>query len=74
MIYERDIRLDFRHGAEGIMTTGRIHDPEGAKTIVILFKSAAGAILAIQRHTFKIVRFNDSGRLRVNPNATAGGN
>jgi hypothetical protein len=42
---------------------------------VISFKSAAGALLAIQRETFKMICFDDivSGRLRDDPDATAGG-
>ena len=43
--------------------------------MVISFKTAPGAILAIQRHTYKIVCFRDviSGRLKVDLNATARG-
>jgi len=57
------------------MTPGRIQDPEGAKTVVVSFKTAAGAILVVQRQTFKIVSFMDtnSGRLRVDTAATTGG-
>ncbi len=57
------------------MTPGRIQDPEGAKTVVVSFKTAAGAILAVQRQTFKIVSFKDpnNGRLRVDTAATTGG-
>jgi hypothetical protein len=57
------------------MTSGRIQDPEGAKTFVISFKTAAGAILAVHRQTYKIVSFRDinSGRLRVDTAATTGG-
>jgi hypothetical protein len=57
------------------MTPGRIHDPEGAKTVVVSFKTATGAILAVQRKTYKIVSFRDinSGRLRVDTVTTTGG-
>ena len=57
------------------MTPGRIHDQEGAKIFVVSFKTAAGAILAVQRQTYKIVRLrdNDSCRLRVDTSATIGG-
>jgi hypothetical protein len=57
------------------MTPGRIQDPEGAKTAVVSFKTAAGAILAVQRQTYKIVSFrdNDNGRLIVDTSATIGG-
>jgi hypothetical protein len=57
------------------MTPGRIQDPEGVKIVVVSFKTAAGAILAVQRQTYKIVCFRDSdnGRLRVDTIATIGG-
>jgi len=57
------------------MTPGRIQDPEGAKTVVVSFKTATGAILAAQRQTYKIVSFRDinNGRLRVDTAATTGG-
>jgi hypothetical protein len=57
------------------MTPGRIKDPEGAKTVVVSFKTATGAILAVHRQTYKIVSFRDinSGRLRVDTAATTGG-
>ena len=57
------------------MTPGRIQDPEGAKTVVVSFKTAAGAILAVQRQTFKIVCFKDTdnGRLRVDTTTTIEG-
>ena len=47
-------------GAVGGMTSGRIQDPEGANTAVVSFKTAAGAILAVQRQTYKIVSFRDN--------------
>jgi len=57
------------------MTPGKIHDPEVAKTVVVSFKTAAGAILAVQRQTYKIVSFMDIniGRLIVDTAATTGG-
>ena len=49
------------------MTPGRIHDPEGAKIIEVSFKTATGAIIAVQRQTYKIVCFKDmdNGCLRM---------
>jgi hypothetical protein len=43
--------------------------------MVMAFKTAAGAILAVPRQTYKIVYFRDAntGRLKVDPDATAGG-
>ena len=42
---------------------------------MVSFKTAAGAILAVQRKTYKIVSFKDinSGRLRMEMAATTGG-
>ena len=57
------------------MIPGRIQDPEGAKTTVVSFKTATGAILAVQRQTYKIVSFrdNDNERLKVDTTTTFGG-
>jgi len=57
------------------MTPGRIQDPEGAKTIVVSFKTTTGAIIAVQCQTLKIVCFRDpdNGRLRVDTTSTIGG-
>ena len=71
----KDTMINSHLGAAGVMTPGKIHDPEGAKTYVVSFKTAAGAILAVQRHTYKIVKFRDitSERLIVDTAATIGG-
>ncbi len=68
-------RINSHLGADGVMTPGRIQDPEGAKTVVVSLQTAAGAILAVHRQTYKIVCFrdNDIGRLRVDTSATIGG-
>ncbi len=57
------------------MSTRRIQNPEGAKTVTLSFKTAAGATLAIARQNIKIVCFSyvNSCRLRVDPDSTAGG-
>jgi hypothetical protein len=57
------------------MSTGRIKDPEGAKTVIMSFKTVAGAALAISRYNIKLVYFADvtTGRLRVDADATTGG-
>ena len=71
----RDIKINSHLGADGVMTPGRIQDPEGEKTVVVSFKTAARAIIAAQRQTFKIVCFTDldNGRLRVDTKTTIGG-
>jgi hypothetical protein len=71
----RDLRINSHLGAGGVMTTGRIQDPEGAKTTIISFKTAAGAVAAIHRQTYKIICFRDAtrGRLRVDTAATTDG-
>ena len=57
------------------MPTGRVQDPEGAKTIILSYKTAAGAVAAMQRQKLKIVCFTNThtGRLRVDNPATVGG-
>ncbi len=71
----RDIGINTHLGANGVMTPGRIQDPEGAKTVVVSFKTATGAIVDVQRSTFKIFCFKDvdTGRLRADTTATTGG-
>ena len=44
----RDARINTHLGA-GVITLGRIQDPERAKSMVISFKTAPGAILAVHR-------------------------
>jgi hypothetical protein len=68
-----DLRLNAHLGAGRIMTPGRIQDPEGAKTIVVSFKTAAGAIATIHRQTLRFVCYSDtiSGRLKIDRAATA---
>ena len=58
------------------MTPGRIiYDPEGAKTVVVSFKTTAGAVTSIQRQTLRFVCYNDtiSGRLKIEMAATTRG-
>jgi hypothetical protein len=57
------------------MSTGRVKDPERAKTIILSYKTAARAVAAIQRQNLKIVCFTDTNtsRLRVDNPATMGG-
>ena len=71
----RDLRVNTHLEAGGLMTPGRIQDPEGAKNVIISFKTTAGAEAAIHRQTFKIGCFKDTprGRLRVDTQATSGG-
>ena len=71
----RDLRLNAHLGAGGVITPGRIQDHEGAKTIVVPFETASGAITTIQRQTLRFVCFNDidSDMLMIDIAATAGG-
>ncbi len=73
--YSRDLRLNTHLGAGGAITQGRIQDPEGAKIIVISFKSATRSIAVTHRQTLKFVCFadTDSGRLVTNTTAIVGG-
>ncbi len=68
----RYLRINANLGAGGVMTPGRISGPEGAKTVVISFKTTAGAVAAIHKQTLRIVCFGDAvgGRLRVDASAT----
>jgi hypothetical protein len=56
------------------MTPGIIQDPKGANTLVLSFKTKAGAIAAIYKQTYKIAYFGDAvgGVLRVDTTAIAG--
>jgi hypothetical protein len=67
---QQDLRVNTHLGAGGAMTPGRIQDPEGAKLIVVSYKTAAGAAAAISRQTFKIICTADTktGRLSVYKN------
>jgi len=71
----QNLRLNTHLGARGAMSTGRIQDPEGAKTTILSFKTSAGAALVISRQNIKLVCFTDltTGRLRVDADATTGG-
>ena len=56
------------------MSLGRIHDPEGAKYLVISYQTAAGLIAAIGRQKFPIMTYKDAltGKLKFDENMTAG--
>ena len=54
---QQDLRVNHRLGAGGAMKLGRIQDPEGAKTIVVSYKTAPRAAAAISKLIFKIVCF-----------------
>jgi len=71
----RDARINTHLGAGGVMTPCRIQDHEGAKAMVISFKTTPGSILAVQRQTYKIVCFRDAinGRLKVDLDSTTRG-
>jgi hypothetical protein len=69
---EQDLSLNTHLGAEGAMSTGRVQAPEGATTIILSYKTAAGAVTAISRQNLKIVYFADihTGRLKVDTHVT----
>ncbi len=71
----RDMRINSHLGVGGVMTPGRIQYPEGAKTVIISFKTSEGAIALIHMQTYKIACFKDAtrGRLRMDAAATVGG-
>ncbi len=47
--WTHDLRLNAHLGAGGAMSTERIHDPEGAKKVILSFKTSAEAAMAISR-------------------------
>ena len=49
---DEDLSLNAHLGAGGSMFTGRVQDPEGAKTIILSYQTAAGAVVGIQRQNF----------------------
>ncbi len=57
------------------MSTRRIQDPDGAKKVIMSFKTAAGAAMAISRQNIKLICFADvtTRRLQVDAFATTGG-
>ena len=61
-------------GAEGAMSPRRVQDPEGTKTIVISFNTAARAVAAVVKRRFFITCYTeaDTGHLRLDPTLTAG--
>jgi hypothetical protein len=69
-----NLELNYHLGAEGIISTGRIQDPEGAKHLVISYQTAAGVIAAISKHKFSIMTYKDAltGKLKVDENMTTG--
>ena len=71
----QDLRLNKHLGTGGAMSTGRIQDPEGVKTVIMSFKTTSGAALAISRQNRQLICFADvtARRLRVDAYATAGG-
>jgi hypothetical protein len=66
------MRLNTHLGAGVAMSTERIQDPKGAKTIILSIKATTGATLAISRHDIKVVRITNAhtGRLRIDVDAT----
>jgi len=51
------LRLNTHLGVGGVISTGRIHDPERATAVILSYKTAAGDAIAIARKNIKIVCF-----------------
>jgi hypothetical protein len=66
--------LNKHMGAEGAMSPRRVHDPEGAKIIVLSYKTAAGALASVIKHMFVITCFTEAetGRMRLDLALTVG--
>jgi hypothetical protein len=56
------------------MSPGRVHDPEGAKTLVISYTSTTGATTTVIKRRFQITCYTEpeTRRLRVDPALTVG--
>ena len=52
--------LNNHMGAKGAMSPGRVQDPEGAKIIVLGYKTAAGAVTSVIKHKFVITCFTEA--------------
>jgi len=70
---QKNFELNYHLGAEGVMSLGRIHNPEGAKHLVISYQTAARAIASITIHRFPLMTYKDAltGRLKVDENMIA---
>ncbi len=69
------LRLSVHVGVGGVKSPGRAHDPEGARKIVISFKtSTCGVVVVVIRHKFPLVRHmgSQSGRVRMDANYSTG--
>jgi hypothetical protein len=72
---QKNLELNYHLGVDGVMSPGRIQDPEGAKHLVISYQTAAGGIAGIIRNKFPLVTYKDAlnGKLKVDEKMTAGG-
>jgi hypothetical protein len=72
---QQDLSVNQHLGAGGDMTPGRIQDLEGAKTIVVSYKTTTRSAATISIQLFKIVCFAylKSRKLIVDTDATMGG-
>ena len=69
---EQDLALNAHLGAEEAMSPRRVQDPKGAKTLVVSYRTRAGATTTIVKRMFQITCYTepDTGRLRVDPALT----
>jgi hypothetical protein len=61
-------------GAEGAMSPGRVQGPEGAKTIVLSYKTTAGAVASVIKHKLLLTCYTNehTGRRRLDAALTSG--
>jgi len=71
---EQSLELNQHMGAELAMAPGRVNGLEGAKTIVLSYKTVAGAVATIIKHVFLITCYKEdnTGRLRLDATLTLG--
>jgi hypothetical protein len=72
--YEQNLALNTHLGAEGAVSPERVQDPEGAKTLVVIYRTTSGATTTIIKRRFQVTCYiePDTGRLRVDPAFTTG--
>jgi hypothetical protein len=72
--YELKLYMDKHLGAEGAMSPGRVQDPQGAKTIVLSYKTTTGAVAIVVKHRFMLTCYTEehTGRMRLDAALTSG--
>jgi len=72
--FELNLDMNKYLGAEEAMSPGRVQNPEGAKTIVLSYKTTAGVVATVVKHRFLLTCYTEehTGRLRLDATLTSG--